>query len=506
MSGRRNRFLSVRVAAGMAWFVLAVWWIQGSPTAAQEKSVPAPSLGEAAPAAAAADPSVEVLTRGPIHEAFATPVSDAPAPGLVVPKRPPEPIEEQPPEVKPQGDNATWIAGYWSWDDERKDFIWISGVWRVAPPGNRWKPGSWQEAEGGWQWVSGYWMSVTKADVVYLPKPPATLDQGPTSPTPGDAYFWVPGHWQWIAERYVWVPGYWTVSRQGMVFVYPSYYWAPRGWIYCGGYWDFPLERRGLLFAPVYFVAPVARYRPAVCVDVTIVTGSLFCRPAYHHYYFGDYYADHYVAIGIHPWFIYSSPRHGYDPLFCYYRTHYRHDPRWETSLRGWHEYYRAHPGMRPPHTLAEQQRLLADPKVHSRPDFRNLAVGQPVAQLKDSPNAPMKVRPVPDGQRAAIQRSARQASGRRGEPPQMETRGGPDGRGRSGEDGGPGTARQERASLAQQPSFQTGGAKMAGPPGAGWPDQRAASRPYNMRWSQGLQGARSWERDSRSDQPRGKR
>ena len=46
------------------------------------------------------------------------------------PAEPPEPIEELPPEYRPDGDNVRWIPGYWAWDDERQDFLWISGLWR----------------------------------------------------------------------------------------------------------------------------------------------------------------------------------------------------------------------------------------------------------------------------------------------------------------------------------------------------------------------------------------
>ncbi len=51
--------------------------------------------------AASQDP--QVLTRGPVHEAFASPVVHDPAPGPVVPKDPPAPIQEMPPDQKPAG-------------------------------------------------------------------------------------------------------------------------------------------------------------------------------------------------------------------------------------------------------------------------------------------------------------------------------------------------------------------------------------------------------------------
>lgn len=501
MKGRRNRVWIVGRAAGTACISLAVWWLQGSPTPAQELIAPPPTLAapptfaspstestpaETVPAPAAVDPNVEVLTRGPIHEAYASPVTNAAGPGMVVPKRPPEPVEEQPPEVKPEGDHATWIPGYWSWDDDRKDFLWVSGVWRVAPNGVRWNPGYWQEAQGGWQWVSGYWIPIAKTEVAYLPKPPDTLDQGPTSPSPGETHVWVPGHWQWRLGHYVWVPGYWAVSQPDRVWVYPTYYWCPRGWVYCDGYWDYPLERRGLLFAPVYFTAPVRVYRPAVCVDVGAVSVSLFCRPAYRHYYFGDYYADTYVAIGFQPWFIYSGPRYGYDPLFCYYRAYHHRDPHWEANLRGWHDYYRGHPGMRPPHTLAAQQHLLADPKSHGRPDARNLAVGRPVGQLQKNPNGPIKVQPVGASQRVATQQSAKQMSGVASQRAHTETKGGQGGVGRVPGAGDAGQAGSARAGDARSPGAQSSGSRPPGPSGRQQPAQHSGSRSYNTSRGEG--------------------
>src|SRR5262245_40869295 len=84
--------------------------------------------GPAAPSGPAVpQQGVEVLARGPIHEAFATPTAD-PAPTKSVPKKPPAPLDEMPPDEKPDG-NVTWIGGYWAWDEDRKEFIWVSGTW-----------------------------------------------------------------------------------------------------------------------------------------------------------------------------------------------------------------------------------------------------------------------------------------------------------------------------------------------------------------------------------------
>lgn len=141
--------------------------------------------------------NAEVLTRGPVHEAFAEPYTQDAEQGLIVPREPPEAIEELPPEAMPEGENVEWIPGYWGWDDDREDFIWISGVWRDAPPGQRWVPGSWVQASGGFQWVAGFWTSVETQEIAYLPEPPPSEELGPNAPAPDDNHFWVPGAWEY---------------------------------------------------------------------------------------------------------------------------------------------------------------------------------------------------------------------------------------------------------------------------------------------------------------------
>jgi len=79
---------------------------------------------------------IEVLARGPVHEAFASPTAE-PIPTNPVAKKPPKPLDELPPEEKPEG-QVIWIGGYWAWDDERKDYLWVSGIWRTPPPHKQW--------------------------------------------------------------------------------------------------------------------------------------------------------------------------------------------------------------------------------------------------------------------------------------------------------------------------------------------------------------------------------
>ena len=121
---------------------------------------------------AATQEGVQVLARGPVHEAFAEPSIRKPEATPIVPKQPPAPIEEMPPDQKPEGANMTWIPGYWAWDDDQNDFIWVSGIWRDLPPDHQWVPGYWQQADDGWQRVAGYWTVQAQQAVEYLPKPP----------------------------------------------------------------------------------------------------------------------------------------------------------------------------------------------------------------------------------------------------------------------------------------------------------------------------------------------
>lgn len=107
------------------------------------KVVSAPPPTPSPPVQANAEKGVQVLTRGPVHEAFAETVTYNPEPGVVASKTPPAAIEEVPPTQRPAGTNVAWIPGYWSWDDERNDFLWVSGVWRALPPGRQWVPGYW---------------------------------------------------------------------------------------------------------------------------------------------------------------------------------------------------------------------------------------------------------------------------------------------------------------------------------------------------------------------------
>jgi len=305
---------------------------------------------------------VEVLARGPVHEAFATPSDARPLASHVVDKKPPDPIDELPPDEKPAGDHVIWIPGYWAWDDEGKDYLWVSGFWRVPPPDKQWMPGNWQETADGWQWTAGFWANANQEEVNYLPAPPPSIDEGPSVAAPDETSVYVPGIWVHRETRYLWRPGYWREYRPDWVWIPAHYVWTPGGYIFVDAYWDRPLDRRGLLFAPIRVTAEVLasrwHYVPQYVIQTDFLLGALFVRSAYCHYYFGDYFETDYVKRGFVPWFDYRFGKGTYDPNFAYYRHHYG-DNGWEKNLR---EYYAGRTKgdiPRPPRTLVQQTTVI---------------------------------------------------------------------------------------------------------------------------------------------------
>lgn len=335
------------------------------------------------PAAQPGDPdtpdAVEVLARGPVHEAFAT-TAEAPAAAPIVTKQPPEPIEELPPDQKPEGENVQWIPGYWHWDDDAEQFIWISGFWRAVPPGRLWVPGSWRVARGGWQWVAGFWQEPDpqqpmQPQIDYLPQPPDSVEVGPSVAAPTATSFYVPGCWVWRG-RFVWRPGFWIEYRPNWVWVPARWCWTPAGYVFVDGYWDYPLASRGVLYAPVAFTRPVYVqpafvYTPAYVVSEPCMVGALFVRRGWGCYFFGDYFAPRYTTLGFNAWCGTVGPRGGfsigfgvgrswgYDPLWSYYSVAYRNTPGWSVAVAGLYGGRFAGTIARPPVTLVQQNTII---------------------------------------------------------------------------------------------------------------------------------------------------
>jgi hypothetical protein len=338
----------------------------------------------------------DVLARGPVHEAYAEPTTSVGVPGPVVVKEPPAPIEEAPPEQKPAGDHVVWIPGYWSWEGETSDYLWVSGFWRAMPPGRTWTPGHWQRAANGWQFVSGFWAKAEAIETEYLPAPPATLDRGPSTPAPVATSTYVPGIWVYQTNRYLWRPGYWVAYRAGWVWTPSFYRWTPGGYIYVAGFWDVPLLERGLLFAPVRYVRPVYLtpgyvFRPAFVIQPDFLVGALFVRVGRPVFCFGNYFEPAYRTTYV-SWMSYRVNRFVVDVNFSYYRAAYVKNPDWERNLVTLYRGRFEGTIVRPPVTLVEQRRVINNITVNRTTNvvvtknvnithLQNVSVLQPISK-----------------------------------------------------------------------------------------------------------------------------
>ena len=360
---------------------------------------------------ASPDDGAEVLTRGPIHEAFAETVTFKPTEGMTVPRAAPALIEELPPDQRPEGENISWIPGYWAWDDESTTFIWVSGIWRNLPPGRQWMPGYWSDADTEFQWISGYWADAAVEEVEYLSEPPESREVGPNIKAPSRDHTWMPGSWVWRESRYLWRPGYWDIHQPDWVWV-PSYYVrTPRGYIYVDGYWDYAVDRRGMIFAPVrfsgnYYERPDYFYRPSTVISLAALVEHLFLRPRHRHYYFGDYYAPEYRRSGYYASYTYSSGGHGYDPIYAHNRWSHRDDDRWERRNEENYRFYRDNQDERPPRTLAAFEQFNARAGKDRRVDAGFV---MPLAQLAVSKENRLNLKSVNEDERQQLAKHGRE-------------------------------------------------------------------------------------------------
>jgi hypothetical protein len=366
-------------AVGLA-VVVALTLVCGEDTYSQQPP-PAQQGGDPPPV----PKGVEVMARGPVHEAFASPTA-APEAAPLLAKKPPAAIDEMPPDEKPQG-KAIWIGGYWSWDDDRGDYLWVSGCWRTRPPGKEWVPGYWREIGDRWQWVAGFWANSQPAaegkteqasqSVTYNPQPPAAPQVAAPPPPPSADAFYVPGHWVWVNDRYVWQAGYYSTIRPGYIWVPAHFRWTPFGYVYVAGYWDLAVADRGMLYAPVVvdvgYVGPAFVYTPAYAVCDALLLSALFIRPCYCHYYFGDYYGPRYVGFGFTSCVVYSS-RH-YDSLIVYERWQNRGNPGWfnaQVNLTLARNEGRA---PLPPRTLVQQTTIINNTTINNTTINKNMVI-----------------------------------------------------------------------------------------------------------------------------------
>ena len=344
----------------------------------------------------------EVLMQGPVHEAFAIPEQVDAFSNQVIPYAPPAPINEQPPAL-PQvyaaaataANKLQWIGGYWAFREEVGDYVWVSGLYREVPPDRVWVPGTWMQTDGGYQWVQGYWESEALAEqTAFLPAPPASIDNGPSSPPPNDQSFWMPGQWNYVGNEYQWQSGYWTAQYADWVWQPACYQSTPQGYIYVSGYWDYEPIHRGIVYAPIVFLQPVYlapgyHYRPGYPIaNPSSLLLHLFVRSGHRHYYYGDFYGDRYARLGYQPWYRSSLPGFHSASLLSHYQWKYqRQGIAFVDSMARYDNYFRTNPiahsslaGTLPTLRFAANSLPSASPFGNSFDAIvRSSAVGSPV-------------------------------------------------------------------------------------------------------------------------------
>jgi hypothetical protein len=170
------------------------------------------------------------------HEVIRPPAKDA-APEHFD-KAPPRSINERP-GVRPPGPNYQWIEGYWDWDKARNDFVWVTGTWRVPPPGRFWVNGYWRRDAKGWFRVPGQWSGRPTQKVDWRKTgPPADRPEEVIGPAPGPDYFYVSGQYIPDEEGVIWRPGFWYRSPPGWEWSPARWVRQSSGWVFREGHWN----------------------------------------------------------------------------------------------------------------------------------------------------------------------------------------------------------------------------------------------------------------------------
>ena len=297
-------------------------------------------------ASAIAADDVEVLARGPVHEAYAEPSDENPSPRPSFRSSRPGRSRNCHRTRSRRATTSSGCPGYWHWDEDRKDFIWVSGFWRNAPPGRVWVPGSWREVARrlavGRRLLAGRDRGSAatgpRSSTCRSRRPRSRCRAGDPAPTETDVY--IPG--QLGLARAVRVAAGRTGSSTGRAGCgcRPTTAGPPSGTSFVDGYWDYPLADRGVLFAPVY-IPPAVYARPGVRLHADLrreasraCSAPVRAAAGSGRYYFGDYFAPTYASLGFTAWCgtrraspSGSARRLGYDPLLSYYRCGLPADP-----------------------------------------------------------------------------------------------------------------------------------------------------------------------------------
>ena len=180
-----------------------------------------------------------------------------------------------------------------------------------------------------------------------------------------------PGCWVYVERQYRWRPGFWVKCRPNYVYVPAHYNWTPAGCVFIDGFWDYEVQRRGLLFCPIRFTAnvwtrPGWRFEPRFIVYPEVLLGALFVRPDYHRYCFGDYFGPSYVSHGFIPWVDYRLRTNIAETLFHQMAFLTRGvEANWARDMHKLYDDRRVGLAPRPPRSFAEQAQFMRDLAEH---------------------------------------------------------------------------------------------------------------------------------------------
>lgn len=243
---------------------------------------------------------MEVRLRGPVHEAYAS-TGDNRAP-LETPQ-PPQSLAEAVPRVYP-GPGAWWIPGYWDLDPEENSWTWVTGTWRVPPPGHVWISGYWRATTNGtWQRVPGLWYPAFagQARLTYVAPPTSRPPQQAPPPRPvrGDDpnLVNIPGEWQLQGNRLQWITGKRVGFAPGQGWSAGKLAWTPSGILPVSGHPDLAFDNRGWAFAPVR-ARPGTAWEPAWTWTSRAWLESSWRDPA-GFYRLGDHHANLWIDSGL---------------------------------------------------------------------------------------------------------------------------------------------------------------------------------------------------------------
>ena len=188
---------------------------------------------------------IEVLARGPVHEAFAS-LTAEPQPTKAVAKKPPKPHRGDAARRETRGRRPSGSAATGPGTTTAATSSGSRGVWRTPPPGKQWVAGYWRDEGDGAQWVPGFW-SPSRAkedapqDVTYFPKPP----DPPARRRAGDAALGrhastSPATGTGTAPTTPGAPATGRASSPTTSGCPPTTAGRPAGYIYIAGYWDSP--------------------------------------------------------------------------------------------------------------------------------------------------------------------------------------------------------------------------------------------------------------------------